>query len=203
MKTRPLTQPQSSDQSRPAPDDSHRLAPDDSRRLASDDSRRLASDDSHRLASDDSHRLASDDSHRLASDQSLPASDQSLPASDQSRPAPDDSLPASDSLPPSLKELRASLAEIDALRFSKECSAPEREALELTAVALRDAERLAIAKSQKQLFKELEAQTADLTAQARAIRTRVTRMNKAPKILDNIESVIKTAVKIIAAIVKW
>ena len=127
------------------------------------------------------------------------------PSPTESSPSPSISDPpsATTTPPPTLKELRASLAEIDALRRTPNLSTPEREALELTAVALRDAERLAIAKSQKQLFKDLEEQTALLTAHARAIRTRVTRMNKAPKILDNIESVIKTAVKIIAAIAKW
>ena len=104
---------------------------------------------------------------------------------------------------PSLKELRASLAEVDALRLMPNLTSPERKALELTAVALRDAERLAIAKLQKQLFKDLEEQTVALNAQARSIRARVTRMNKLPKVLDNIESVIQTAVKIVAAIAKW
>ena len=102
-----------------------------------------------------------------------------------------------------LEELRASLKEVDAMRYAKELSNAEREALELTAVALRDAERLAIAKMQKQFIKEMEAQTANLNAQAKAIRARVTRMNKVSKVLDKVESVIKTAVKIVAAIAKW
>ena len=105
--------------------------------------------------------------------------------------------------PQTLKELQASLKEIDAMRRAKELSDPEREALELTAVALRDAERLAIAKMQKKWIKDVEAQTANLNAQARAIRARVTRMNKTAKILDQIESAIKIAVKIVAAIAKW
>ena len=33
--------------------------------------------------------------------------------------------------------------------------------------------------------------------------TMVTQMNKMPKVLDKIETVIKTAVKIVAAIAKW
>ena len=102
-----------------------------------------------------------------------------------------------------LKELRASLKEVDALRRSKELLENEREVLELTAVALRDAERLAISKMQKQFIKELEAQTAQLNEQAKTIRARVTRINKMPKVLDNIETVLKTAVKIVAAIAKW
>ena len=102
-----------------------------------------------------------------------------------------------------LYELRASITEIDAMRRVNDISEPEREALELTAVALRDAERMLIAKMQNQLIKDLQAQTASLNEQAKVIRARVTQMNKLPKVLDKIESVIKTAVKIVAAIVKW
>ena len=103
-----------------------------------------------------------------------------------------------------LNELRASIAEIDAMRRVKDISEPEREALELTAVALRDAERILIVKMQNQLIKDLQAQTASLNEQAKVIRARVTKMNKLPnKVLDKIESAIKTAVKIVAAIAKW
>ena len=102
-----------------------------------------------------------------------------------------------------MKELRVSLKEIDTLRSAKGLTDAEREALELTAVALRDAERLGIAKMQKQFIKEMEAQTAKLNEQAKVIRARVTRMNKLAKVLDNIESAIKIAVKIVAAIAKW
>jgi hypothetical protein len=102
-----------------------------------------------------------------------------------------------------LKELRISLKEIDTMRRVKDISDYEREALELTAVALRDAERVAIAITQKQFIKDMEIQTADLTAKARVIRARVTQINKMPKVLDNIESAIKIAVKIVAAIAKW
>jgi len=102
-----------------------------------------------------------------------------------------------------LKELRASLQEIDAMRRVKDISDAEREALEMTSVSLRNAERIAIAATQKQFIKDMETQTASLNEQARVIRARVTQMNKMPKVLDNIESVIKTAVKILVAIAKW
>ena len=102
-----------------------------------------------------------------------------------------------------LKELRASIKEIDIKRRGKHLSAEEQEVLELTAVALRDAERVAIAKIQKQLIKDMQEQTANLNAQAKTIRARVTKMNKVPKILDAIETTIKTAVKIVAAVAKW
>ena len=89
------------------------------------------------------------------------------------------------------------------MRRNKHLSDAEREALELTAVALRDTERVAIAKIQKQLIKDMETKTASLNTQAKVIRSRVTRMNKVPKVLDKIETVIKTAVKIVAAVAKW
>ena len=102
-----------------------------------------------------------------------------------------------------LKDLRASIKEIDTMRSVKDITDAEREALELAAVALRDAERILIAKMQTQLIKDMEKQTASLTEQARIIRARVTKMNKVPKVLDNIETVLKTATKIIAVIAKW
>jgi hypothetical protein len=102
-----------------------------------------------------------------------------------------------------LKELRASLKDIDAKRLSEHITDAEREALELTAVALRDAERLAISKIRKQLVKDMEAKSASLNAQAKVIRAKVTSMNKVPKVLDAIEAAIKIAVKIIAAVAKW
>lgn len=102
-----------------------------------------------------------------------------------------------------LKELRASLEEIDAKRRDKPLSDPEREVLELTAVALRDAERIAIAKIEKQIIQEMEEKTADLNAQAKIIRAKVTNMNQVPEVLNKIESIIKIAVKIVAAVAKW
>lgn len=102
-----------------------------------------------------------------------------------------------------LKELRASLKEVDQKRRDQHLSGSEREALELTAVTLRDAERVAIAKIQKQVIKDMTAKTADLNARAKIIRAKVTQMNRVPKVLDKIESVIKIAVKIVTAVTKW
>jgi len=102
-----------------------------------------------------------------------------------------------------LKELQASIKAIDVQRSNKEISDAERETLELTAIALRDAERVAIATIQKQVIKDLEEKTAALNAQAKVIRAKVTAINKTPKALDTIESVIKKAVKIVAAVAKW
>ena len=102
-----------------------------------------------------------------------------------------------------LKELRSSIRDIDIKRQDKHLSDEEREALELTAIALRDAERVAIAKIQKQLIKDMQERTASLNAQAKTIRAKVTKMNRVPKVLDAIETAIKTALKIVAAIAKW
>ena len=102
-----------------------------------------------------------------------------------------------------LKELQASIKAIDEKRSNKEISDSEREVLELTAVVLRDAERVAIAAMQKQVIKEMEEKTAALNAQAKVIRAKVAQINKTPKALGSIQSVIKTAVKIVAAIAKW
>ena len=102
-----------------------------------------------------------------------------------------------------LKELQESIKAIDIKRSNKDISDAEREVLELTAVALRDAERVAIAAIQKQVIKNMKEKTAALNAQAKVIRAKVTKINKTPKVLDSIESVIKTAVKIVAAIAKW
>ena len=108
-----------------------------------------------------------------------------------------------DPKPQTLKELRSSIKDIDTKLRVKNLSGEEREVLELTAVALRDAERVAISKIQKQLIKDMQEKTTSLNEQAKTIRVRVTKMNKVPKILDSIETAIKTAVKIIAAIAKW
>ena len=102
-----------------------------------------------------------------------------------------------------LKQLQESIKTIDKQRSSKDISDAEREVLELTAVALRDAERVAIAAIQKQVIKNMEEKTAALNAQAKEIRAKVSKINKMPKVLDSIESVVKTAVKIVAAIAKW
>ena len=102
-----------------------------------------------------------------------------------------------------LQELRLLIKDIDTKRRKKHLSDAERETLELTAVALRDAERIAIAKIQKQLIKDMQEQVLKLNEQAKTIRAKVSKMNRVPKVLDNIETAIKTSVKIIAAIAKW
>ena len=102
-----------------------------------------------------------------------------------------------------LKDLRISIKDIDVKRRGKHISNAEREAMEMTAVALRDAERIAIAAIQKQFIKDIQERTVSLNEQAKKIRTKVAQMSKMPKGLNKIETAIKTAVKIIIAVAKW
>mgnify|MGYP006911568056 FL=1 len=103
----------------------------------------------------------------------------------------------------SLQEIRVALRMADEKRLDLQLTQRQRELLELSALALRDAERLAIARLQKEVYKDMEQITARLNDLSKRIRTRVTRMNKVPKALDAIETVIKEVVKILVAVGKW
>ena len=103
----------------------------------------------------------------------------------------------------SLQEIRVALRMADEKRLDLQLTQRQRELLELSALALRDAERLAIARLQKEVYKDMEQITARLNDLSKRIRTRVTRMNKVPKALDAIESVVKEVVKILVAVGKW
>lgn len=70
-------------------------------------------------------------------------------------------------------------------------------------MALRDAERVAIARLQKGIIKDMEEITAPLNALSKEIRSRVKKMNKVPKGLDITGKIIKEAVRIIAGVGKW
>ena len=104
---------------------------------------------------------------------------------------------------PTLEDIRQALAEVDKKREEKSLSNEERKIMELSAVALRDSERLLIAKLQKVVIKDMETSTSSINALAKAIRSKVTMMNKVPKTIDKIESVIKVVVSIITAVAKW
>lgn len=103
----------------------------------------------------------------------------------------------------SLQEIRVALRMADEKRLDLQLTQRQRELLELSALALRDAERLAIARLQKEVYKDMEQIMARLNDLSKRIRTRVTRMNKVPKALDAIETVIKEVVKILVAVGKW
>ena len=102
-----------------------------------------------------------------------------------------------------LAQIQQAIEQVDRQRLDLTLGVKERGLLELTALALRDAERLAIARLQKEVYKDMEQITARLNDLSKRIRTRVTRMNKVPKALDAIESVVKEVVKILVAVGKW
>ncbi len=102
-----------------------------------------------------------------------------------------------------LAQIQEAIERVDRERMDLSLGVRERGLLELSALALRDAERLAIARLQKEVYKDMEQITARLNELSKRIRTRVTRMNKVPKALDAIETVIKEVVKILVAVGKW
>ncbi len=102
-----------------------------------------------------------------------------------------------------LAEIQQAIERVDRQRMDLSLGVKERGLLELSALAMRDAERLAIARLQKEVYKDMEQITARLNDLSKRIRTRVTRMNKVPKALDAIETVIKEVVKILVAVGKW
>ena len=102
-----------------------------------------------------------------------------------------------------LAQIQQAIEQVDRQRLDLTLGVRERGLLELSALAMRDAERLAIARLQKEVYKDMEQITARLNELSKRIRTRVTRMNKVPKALDAIETVIKEVVKILVAVGKW
>ena len=102
-----------------------------------------------------------------------------------------------------LAQIQQAIEQVDRQRMDLSLGVKERGLLELSALALRDAERLAIARLQKEVYKDMEQITARLNELSKRIRTRVTRMNKVPKALDAIETVVKEVVKILVTVGKW
>ncbi len=102
-----------------------------------------------------------------------------------------------------LEDIRQALYDIDRQRLEQDLPSEERNTLELSAVALRDLERLLIAQKQKQLIKDQEALTEEITELSRIIRARVTRMNSVPKALESVEKIFKEIVLLLKAIGKW
>ena len=102
-----------------------------------------------------------------------------------------------------LEDIRQALYDIDRQRLEQDLPSEERNTLELSAVALRDLERLLIAQKQKQLIKDQEALTEEITELSRIIRARVTRMNSVPKALESLEKIFKEIVLLLKAIGKW
>ena len=102
-----------------------------------------------------------------------------------------------------LAQIQEAIERVDRERMEISQGVKERGLLELSALAMRDAERLAIARLQKEVYNDMEQITARLIVLSKRIRTRVTRMNKVPNALDAIETVIKEVVKFLVAVGKW
>lgn len=104
---------------------------------------------------------------------------------------------------PTLEEIQKSISSIDKKRALKRLTSEQREALEMSAVGLREAERLAIARLQKQIVDEMTARTAELNRLSKRIRARITRMNKFPKGVAKVETVLTEAARILLAVARW
>ena len=102
-----------------------------------------------------------------------------------------------------LEEIRSALAKADAERLSAGVSAQERELMEEACVTLRDAERRAIVNVETGLVERFRESAGSVNLQAKRIRALVTKLNKIPKGLDTVESVIKECVKVLRAIAMW
>jgi len=102
-----------------------------------------------------------------------------------------------------LDDIRNAVREIDIKRRDASLTPGEREVLELSATALRDAERLATISLQKQVVTDMEKAVTELKTRSSALRARITRMGKVPKALDRIESVLGMAVSVLKGISKW
>ena len=102
-----------------------------------------------------------------------------------------------------LEDIRQALYGIDRQRLEQDLPPEERDTLELSAVALRDAERLLVAQKQKQLVQQQEALTEEINELARIIRARVTRMNQVPKAVEAVEKVLREVVVVLKALGKW
>lgn len=102
-----------------------------------------------------------------------------------------------------LADIRKSIADVDAKRALKRLTEEQREALEMTAVGLREAERIAIAKTQKKALAEMEDLTADVNKLSKEIRERMKKMNAFPKGVAKVEAVLSAAVKLLIAAARW
>jgi hypothetical protein len=102
-----------------------------------------------------------------------------------------------------LKQIQKAIKEIDNQRMAEGLTKEEVEILEMSAVAMRDYERLVIAKLQKKVIKDIETKTAGINALAKKIRAKVTKMNALPKSIDKIEGTIKIIYQILHRFEKW
>lgn len=105
--------------------------------------------------------------------------------------------------PLTLADIRKAQADVDKQRLLPDLPSEDRELLDLSAVALRQAERQAITKLQKEIVQEMETATVPLNTLAKEIRERIKRINKVPKFLDATEKILKQVLQILLGVGKW
>lgn len=105
--------------------------------------------------------------------------------------------------PESLTEIRNKIREIDEIRLNPSLSQEEKEILELSAVSLRDAERVATSALQKKFVSDMGEAVKKLKQQSSSIRSKISAMNKVPKALDRVESVINGVASVMKEIARW
>lgn len=105
--------------------------------------------------------------------------------------------------PESLTEIRNRIREIDEIRLNPSLSQEEKEILELSAVSLRDAERVATSALQKKFISDMGEAVKKLKEQTSSIRSRISSMSKVPKTLDRVESVINGVASVMKEIARW
>lgn len=102
-----------------------------------------------------------------------------------------------------LKELQTAISKVDAERAAAGLTNEEREALELSAVALRTAERVAVARIQKELLSDMEESTAQINALSKEIRARVTRLNRTPRFMQTLQDTLHEVIRLLIAVSRW
>lgn len=102
-----------------------------------------------------------------------------------------------------LNEIRTALSAADSQRLDPELTDSQRQVFEQTAVTLRAAERSAIHDLQQDMIKDFEAQTKELSLQARQIRSTVRRLNAVAKAADKTETVVRECARVLRAIATY
>lgn len=102
-----------------------------------------------------------------------------------------------------LAEIRAALEAVEAQRATKDLTEEERIAFEEASLTLRNAERAAIADAEKGIISDFEAETKQVSLQAKQINETVAKLNKLPNLLSTTQKVIKECVQVLKAIAKW
>lgn len=102
-----------------------------------------------------------------------------------------------------LAEIRAALEAVEAQRAAKDITEEERIAFEEASLTLRNAERSAIADAEKGIISDFEAETKQVSLQAKQINETVAKLNKLPNLLSTTQKVVKECVQVLKAIAKW